>query len=287
MRKTILYILTLVIMGHVGLVSCEHEIDFDYPVAESVLVFEGRISNEDLFVQISHSRPMADSTKNHFISDARVWIVCDDGSEEQLVYDERGKCYISPSGLVGIPGHTYQMRATVEGRDYHATATMQPPAPLDTTYFRWVKVLSERIFFVCLKGTDAYPDDRMKNYYLCRLMRDGEVFRWNPRSGRSSVNGTYEYDILCSSEKEIDKGEGEYNDKPLIDGDTIIVELMSLDRHCWSYFQSLVYIQSTNANPISNIEGEGAQGIFMAANISRGDTLVFNKKEVLSHKEGE
>ena len=282
MQKTILYIWTL-IMGLVSLAACEHDIDFDYPVAESVIVFDGRISNEDLFVKISHTRPMSDSTKNHFISDAQVWIISDDGSEEQLVYDEQGKCYISPTGLVGTPGHTYQMKATVEGRDYRATATMQPPSQIDTTYFRWVELLGERIFFVCIKGFDAYPEDRMKNYYLCRLIRDNEVFRWNPRSGRSSVNGIYEYDIICSSEKEIDEGIVENGRQPMANGDTIIVELMSIDRYCWAYFQSLVYIQSTNANPITNIEG-GAQGIFMAANISRGDTLVFNKKEVLSHR---
>lgn len=276
----------ILITGLVSLSACEHEIDFDYPVAESILVFDGCISNEDLFVKISHSRPMSDSTKNHFISDAQVWIISDDGSEEKLVYDEQGQCYISANGLVGIPGHTYQMKATVEGRDYHATATMQPPAPIDTTYFRWVKLLSERIFFVCVKGVDAFPDDNKKNYYLCRLIRDNEVFRWDPRSGRSSVNGTYEFDIICSTEKEIDESIDEYGRPPLVEGDTIIVELMSLDRHCWTYFQSLLYIQSTNANPITNIEG-GAQGVFMAANIARGDTLVFNKKEVLSHQEGE
>ena len=282
MQKTILFKLILVILGFVGLTACEHQIDFDFPTAESVVVFDGRISNEDVFVRISKTRPMSDTSKEQFVSNAQVWIASDDGNEEQLVYNEREKCYQSATGLVGIPGHTYQMRATVDGRDYFASSTMQQPALIDTVYFRWLKVLNERIYFYCLKGTDAIPNER--NYYVCRLMRGNEVFRWNPRSGRSSVNGAFEYDIICSNESAMEKGIDDDGKIPLMDGDTIRMELMSIDRTSWLFFQSLVISQSTTANPITNIEG-GAQGVFIAANISRGDTLVFNKQEVLKHKE--
>ena len=254
--------------------SCEHEISFDYPVSEKKVFFEGQVSNEGVFVRISETRPMTDSAKSLSISDAQVWIASDDGMEEQLYFDSRQQCFLSPSGLVGTEGSTYTMRAVVDGRQYEATSTMPPPAVVDSVFFRWVDVLQERIYFFCIMGIDAIPDSR--NYYLCRLWREGELFRWNPRSGRTSVNGAYEYDIICNSEKEIKDGVDEEGLIPLREGDIIHAEIISYERDCWEFFQSLFYGQSTTANPITNIKG-GAQGIFMAANITRPEPVVFHR----------
>lgn len=265
-----------------ALAACEHEIGFDYPTSPVQVVFEGQISNEGTFVRISETRPMADSTKNHIISNAQVWIASDDGMEEQLYFDSREQCFLSANGLVGTPGHTYTMRAEVNGQQYEATSTMRPPAPVDTVFFRWVEVLQERIYFFCIKGADAVPFAR--NYYLCRLWRGDELFRWNPRSGRSSVDGTYEYDIVCNSEKEIKKGIDDDGKIPLRDGDSIRAEMMSLDREGWEYFQSLLYGQATMANPITNIKG-GAQGVFMAASIIRPGAVVFDRAELANDEQ--
>ena len=265
----------LLILSAIFVVSCEREIGFDYPTSEAKIVFNGEISNEGVFVRISRTRPMSDSTKNHFIRTAQVWISSDDGTEEQLYYDENQQRYLSSTGLVGIPGHTYTMRALVDEHTYEASSTMQPPAPVDTVFFRWIDALNERIYFVCVRGHDPRPNER--NYYLCRLMRGNELFRWNPRSGRSSIDGIFEYDVVCSSESEIDKGIDEYGGIPLMDGDTIRTELITIDRACWDFYQSLMISERTTANAITNVRG-GALGIFMAANITRPDTLVFKRE---------
>ena len=60
----------LMVLSAIIVVSCEREIGFDYPTSEAKIVFDGEISNEGVFVRISRTRPMADSTKNHFISTA-------------------------------------------------------------------------------------------------------------------------------------------------------------------------------------------------------------------------
>lgn len=264
------------------LTACEHEIDFDYSVSEPIIVFEGRISNEGVYVRISETRPMADSTKHHSVSDAQVWIASDDGSEEELYYDQHEQCFLSSQGLVGKTGQTYTMRATVNGQHFDASSTMMPPTPVDSVFFRWVDVMHERIYFVCIKGRDPFPDDR--NYYLHRLWRGDELYRWNPRSGRSSVNGIYEYDIVCNSEKDIENGVDDEGKIPLRDGDVINAEVMSIGRNEWEYFHSLLYGETTMNNPLTNIRG-GAQGIFMAAYITRPDTLVFNRAELTETEE--
>ncbi len=285
MRKNHSIYLILTLLACTMLCACQHEIQFDFPPTETALVIEGQVSNEDVFVRISHTRPLADTIKTNTVSAATVFLSSDDGFEEQLVFNEHDGCFRSPSGMVGAPGHTYRMRATVEGRDYEASSTMQPQAQVDTVYFRCVEALQMRLFFFCLKGVDPIPDER--NYYLCRLMRKGEVFRWNPRSGRSSVNGTFEYDIPCSTQKDMDEGIDNDGKIPLMDGDTISLVLMTIDRPAWEYFQSMMVSDRTTTNPITNIKG-GAQGVFMAANITRPEAVVFDQEAVVNQKdEGE
>ncbi len=278
MRKTLFSLLLPSLLIALSLSSCEHEIDFDYPTAESTVVFEGRISNEDVFVRISRTRTMDEATPLPMVDNAQVWIADDEGGEEQLYYDKKTGTYRSASGLAGVAGHTYRMRAVVDGRQYEAHSTMQLPAPSDTVGFRYIQAVNTTMFFVRISGLEPIPGER--NYYLVRLMRGDEVFRWSTRSGRGNENGRYDYDIMCSSDDDMKKEEDDDGKRPLKDGDTINVELMSIDRESWEYYLSLSICKRITANPITNIEG-GALGVFMAANIERPDTLVFNMEEEL------
>lgn len=254
--------------------GCEHTISFDYPETEPVVVIEGRVSNEDTYVRISRTRAMTDTVKDHTVADAQVWIGTDGGDEEQLTFDPRTQQYVSATGLVGVPGRTYRLRAQVDGRRYEAASTMLPPAVVDTVFFRWAEVLEQRIFLFCLMGQEPLANER--NYLLCSLFRNGELFRWNPHSGRSSIGGRFEYDIVCSSEKEINKGIDDDGKIPLQDGDSITLEVMSIERSCWEYFQSLLYGERTSHNALTNISG-GAQGVFMAVSIARPGAVWFDR----------
>lgn len=274
----ILYlILTALFMT--GIASCEREIDVDYPTPDAKVVIEGQISNEGAFVRISRSRPMADSTKCHPIGNAQVWIGSEDGSEDQLFYDDQKQCYLPATPLVGTPEHTYHMRAIVDGNRYEAAATMPPPAVVDTIFFRWADILHQaKLYFVCVKGNDPYPDRRC--FYLCRLMRGQELFSWNTRSGRSNINGKFEYDMICATDNEMEETKDNNGKRPLEDGDTLRLELMTIDHNCWYYYQSLASADLTTSNPLTNISG-GALGVFTATSITRPDTLIFNREEIL------
>lgn len=282
MYKNILPCMILVILLSAALCSCEHEIDFDYPTAEAKVIIEGQVSTEDVMVRISHTRPMGDNSKDQAISDAQVWVSSDDGYEEQLVYDQDEQCYKSATGMVGSAGHTYHLKAIVDGQQYTSKSTMPLKAQVDSVFFRYIEALDIRMYFVCIQGVDPIPNER--NYYLMRLMRGDEIFRWNPRSGRSNVDGIFEYDIICSSEKDMEKGIDDNGKIPLMDGDTIEVVAMSIERPAWLYFQSLVSSTTTASNPITNIEG-GAQGVFMAPNITRPEAIVFDKETVKGNKD--
>ncbi len=279
MLKTTRYHLLLILLGIVGLASCEHEISFDYPPADTMVVFDGVISNEGVNIRISHTRAIGEKELSQPVSNAQVWIVTDDGKEEQLAYDEQKGAYTSVAGLVGIPGHKYQMKAILDGHHYEASSTMQEAVTIDTVFFRSVKLLSERMFLYCVKGLDPRQDSRL--YYLCKLMRGDKVFRWNPRSGRSVIDGVFEYDIICSSERDMDKGIDDDGKVPLMEGDTIRMELLTIDRESWDFYQSLMASELTTANPLSNVKG-GAMGVFVAAGITRPDTIIFEKSKALN-----
>ena len=72
----------------------------------------------------------------------------------------------------------------------------------------------------------------------------------------------------------------------MADGDTLHLELLTVDRNSWQYYRALQTLLSaggTATNPISNIRG-GALGVFVAASITRPDTLVFDKETLVNGK---
>ena len=79
-KSSFLNSMFLVLGCLVGLMSCEHEIDFDYPKSETMVVFDGQISNEGVFVRISRTRPIGDNQKGQPINTAQVFIISDDGN---------------------------------------------------------------------------------------------------------------------------------------------------------------------------------------------------------------
>ena len=68
-------------------------------------------------------------------------------------------------------------------------------------------------------------------------------------------------------------------EKILYDGDLIMLQLLTIDATAYEYFRTLISGQGGGANPKSNISG-GCLGYFMAASISRADTVVFHLDNV-------
>lgn len=267
----------LLLLTAAVLTSCEHEIDFTYPESQPLLVFQGGVSNIGTMVSIQRTRSMTDTKPQDLVTDAEVWIDCDDGTSERLEYDDELEYYRSLTGLQGTPGRTYHMRAIVDGKTYEGSSTMQPEAPIDTVFLRSFKVMEERIFMFSVKAVDPNPDER--SFYWYRLLRNDEPFRWGCRSDRSSEKGWFEYDIICSSEREMTKDVDDSGKEPLHEGDELSLLIMTTDYTTYQYLQSLVTSERTSSNPISNITG-GALGIFTTINITASDPIVFHKDEV-------
>lgn len=282
-----LYIIALLLLT----VSCQKEIDLDYHEVDPVVCIEGRVTNEGIYVLITHTRSMDDSVKVRGIRGAVVTITADDGRTEQLEYDARSGYYRSPSDWKGVPQQTYHLNVLLDGQQYEAVSTMPMPAPVTSAKFVWQSVLKNRLLVLTVWATDPEPD--VRNYYWYRVNRQSvdttarrkygaDPYRWNVFDDRGSMGGRIYRDIHCMMELEDDEepeDEDDYRRSLLFDGDTITFQLMTIDRPTFDYYQSLTVGQRMGANPRSNITG-GCLGYFVAGCVTRSDTLYYRKESI-------
>ena len=233
---------------------------------------------------------MNDSVKGRGIGGAVVTISSEDGTE-QLVYDARDGYYRPASGMKGIPGRTYRLDVTLDGYQYSATSTMQPLAPIVSTQFIWQPLFDNGMLWLEMWATDPEPD--VRNYYWYRMERrakdpkvrqkqGADPYRWSSFDDRGTQMGQLYRDIMCVNEEMMDGQDIEDDQLKsiLFDGDTITLQLMTIDRAMFEYYQSLSVGQRMGANPISNITG-GCLGYFAAGSVSHADTVIYNKNIII------
>ncbi len=285
MRK-LLYIVSLLLV----VVACQKEIELDYRDIEPVVSIEGRVTNEQVYVLITRTRSMNDSVKGRGIGGAVVTISSEDGTE-QLVYDVRDGYYRPASGMKGVPGRTYRLDVTLDGHQYAASSTMPRQAPIVSTQFIWQSLLDNGMLMYEMWATDPEPD--VRNYYWYRVDRRAkdpkvrqkqgtDAYRWSSFDDRGAINARIYRDIMCVNEEMMDGQDIEDDQLKsiLFDGDTITLQLMTIDRAMFEYYQSLSVGQRMGANPISNISG-GCLGYFAAGSVSHADTVIYNKNIIL------
>ena len=283
--KGILFNAALGIAMALLLTACKKEIDFDYNEIEPIVVVEGRVTNEGTMVMITKSRNVTDSIRGRCQTGAVVTI-SGGGVDEVIAYDPVAQCYRSP--LTGRVGESYRLTVDFEGHRYEGTATMPAAAPILNAGFLWFTMLDERVVVYELWATDSNPDER--NYYWFRMDRRShhphfegkqktEPYRWNVFDNRGTKPGLLYRDIMCMSERVAEEDKEEDWDRILYEGDSVMCQLMSIDRATYDYFASLRAGQGNGANPRSNLTG-GCLGYFTAGSVTRSDTLVFRYEDI-------
>jgi hypothetical protein len=281
MRRLLLFATILL-----AFTACEKEIDLDYRDVEPVINIEARVTNEQVYVLITHSRSMNDSVRGRGLAGATVTI-SHDGQIEPLTYDVRDGYYRPASEFKGEVGSTYRLEVNLEGRTYTATSTMPAEAPITSTQFMWQPVLDNGMLMYEMWAADPEPD--VRNYYWYRMDRRAkdpkvrrkqgvDAYRWNVFDDRGTMDGRLYRDIMCVNEEMMD-GEDIEEDQLksiLFDGDTITLQLMTIDLSAYEYYRSLSVGQRMGANPLSNISG-GCMGYFTAGSVTHADTVIYRK----------
>ena len=284
MRKIIYIILAMMV-----LTACTKEIDFDFHEVEPMVVIEGRVTNEGTSVVVAQTRSVTDSVRSHCLPGAVVTITTDD-TTATLPYNDASDSY--RSSLTGVAGKTYQLSVDFEGHHYEATSYMPASAPILSTDFFWMSMMDERMLVYELWAVDPDPSER--SHYWYRIDRvshhphfDNKTsigpYHWGVLDDRGCPPGKVFIDMICASEKEMDKDEEEDWKYILYDGDTITCQLMTIAPTIYDYFRALRAGQSGGANPHSNITG-GCLGYFQAGSITHTDTIVFNRNNVQEWK---
>ncbi len=257
---------SLLLLLTVGLFSCQKVIDIDLNEKEPKIVIEGFISDLPGPYTIRITKTINFDEPNEFpgVSGANVVLHDDKGNKEVLQQVAPGEYVIN--NMQGQPGRTYTLDVTVDGETFTAVSYMPLPVPIDS--------LTIEESFWGIRQVNVYlkdPADR-ENYFRLVQYKNGELV-----------------DVLTILSDELQNGSNlttplyvERREDTLMAGDSILVQLHSIDRTAFDYFRTLMMLVSAAsspsdapANPISGFTN-GALGYFYACGL-REDTIVVPK----------
>lgn len=246
--------------------GCQQIVSIDLNTANPRVVIEGNIKDQPgpYSVFLSMTGSYFDTTlATPPISHAQV-IITDDLGNHDTLKEVAGGTYQS-STLIGVSGRTYTLSVKTDGKEYLATSSMPTKVFIDSLY------ALPRQGFGGESGYDIYvtfkDPPELGNYYRINA-RSSAVIPADSIDGRRYRLFT---DKLTNGNEMTERIRAGRN---VSVGDTITIELCSIDKATYDYFHTLSDILSSDrsptslspANPNSNIRGD-ALGYFSAYTI--------------------
>jgi len=223
--------------------SCEKVVSIDLNKANPHMVIEGIVTDQHIqdSVVLSKSGDYFEPSL-YFppVPNALVTISDDLGSLDTLKEDTPGT-YRS-STLRGVPGRTYTLTVASEGTIYNAVSSMP-----------------EKVFIDSLYTTPFRAADGDVGYYLYIEFKDppdpGNYYRVNLSISRplppDSITGEryhlFSDNLTNGNEVTLRMRTG----RSVVSGDTLTVELLSIDRASYDYFRTLNDILTSDRAPTS------------------------------------
>lgn len=233
--------------------SCEKVIDIDLNSAAPKIVVEGSISDQAAPYSVKISKTVNFNEPNVFppVSGALVSIYDDLGNHETLTETSAGT-YIA-STLQGVPGRTYTLNITDNGKNYSARSTMPQPVKIDTVYSKNLSFPEGFgiTVFVGFKDPPGY-----ENYY-----RFIQIVNGIPKNTFYVISDQYQNGTEMYFKMDDDREQ-----KELVKGDSVTVILQSIDKSIYDYFYPM-YFGRDVVNPPSNL-GTEALGYFSSCAVS-------------------
>ncbi|GBU08041.1 hypothetical protein AwDysgo_13720 [Bacteroidales bacterium] len=250
-KNIILYIIGLLVLTFP---ACEKVIDANLNESDPKIVIQGEIAQDSLcWVKVSKSKKFGDDNQFPGIENAVVSIKNTSGQEEILSFNDLG-IYVSKV-IRGQLGEKYELTVLVEDQTFTASSTLPEK----------VKIDSINIYNLITPGGDTLRIPRIfyidplgiSNYNRKLLFINGMQIKKTIFADDDSFrDGNLIKDLLFYDTEET-------NDESLKDGDLVRVEMQSIDKGAFDFFNTLKYISQLLTNPTSNIRG-GALGYFSA-----------------------
>lgn len=235
--------------------SCEEIITVNLKNEHPKVVIESFITNSEYPIMVKITKSQAYFNQGEFTPVKNATVQLDYLSvKEKLI--EKGSGYYVASKTKGIVGRTYTLKISTQGETFGATVEVPPSVPIDTVYFQPGLFQNDSLNIVV-----EFSDPAMtENFYRIKLYRNS----------RYAVNDYY---LLTDAYSDGEKMVAPVYYRNFVPGDTVVVELLNLERSTWRYFKGLSESiqQGINSqapgNPPSNISG-GALGIVGAWGLS-------------------
>lgn len=239
--------------------GCKKVLNLDLENKSGTIVIEGNVTHQPgpYYVRVTRSVPFTAMNQYPAISNAVAMISDNKGQKDTLQYVSDGR--YKTNRLVTIPGNTYRLQMMSDGLSYVAESTMPETVELNGLVLDSFKFGATTSYSLLPVFTDPLS---LGDRYLFIL----------------SVNGAKERTFQTFSDN---FNNGKVNQRPLIIpangdkdvkiGDTIHVEMQSIDQNIYTYYTALDEISNsggpggsvTPANPPGNISN-GALGYFSA-----------------------
>jgi len=229
--------------------SCEKVIDIDLNTSDPKVVIEAYISEGDSTQVVTITRTLNFDETVAFPSVTDAIVTVSDNQGNTASFTHFGNGVYALQNYPGIPGRTYTITVSVDGKTYTANSTMPYPVLMNEVQVSLVPFGQDTFKLI----VPVYNDPgNVPNYYAFLLFKNGE--KQGPFSLQDDqfTNGNTSMQPLFIDQLEL--------------GDTIRVEMFGIEKKVWQYFNQLSVNTSngtTPANPTSNFEG-GCMGVFSA-----------------------
>jgi len=226
-----------------GTMSCQKVISIDLNQTNPQLVTEGIVTDQQgpYTVTLSMSGDYFEPSLNFPpVTNAFVSIADDLGRIDTLREATSGSYHSSSTR--GIPGRTYFLRVVVSGKEYDAISSMPQKVNIDT--------------LIALKRIERDGD---KGYDLYIIFRDppepGNYYRMNLRVSiplpPDSIDGL-RYHLYNDKLTNGNEASVRIRMRPHFNpGDTVWVDLLSIDKSAYDYFNTLNDILTSDRSPTS------------------------------------
>lgn len=241
-RTPFLSLLSTAVLALLITTACKEKIDLKLKSNEPVIVIEGNVNDQagPYKVLVSQSKPYYGDNNFTAVQSASVVISDDAGNTDSLTEVKPGEYHTNT--LVGTAGRTYRLSVKTEGRQYDAVSKMNNPVTIDTA---WIQELS---FFgrsgKVVIATFKDPANEV-NFYRLQAFRNG-IKKNNFRISNDKITNGKQKELNITPEGDINKG------------DTIQLDLQSIDEPIWTYYNTLNNSANSTqtaapANPESNL----------------------------------
>jgi hypothetical protein len=254
------------------LFGCEKVIDVDLNDAHPQVVVEANISKFPFMAEVKLSK-----TGNYFgegesekIKNANVVVKSSQGESFRFTETEKGvykSTEIEPTENI-----TYNLTIKTENEIYESESTLNPAIPIDSLNYFFDKGFAffDKGYIVRLYFADPV---NTRNFYRIKIY-ENDILHDNPKS------------FIVFDDRLIDGKQIKVTLRGNIFdvGDTISIQLISLDKRAYEYFNTFKELINVNAgsaapaNPTSNISN-GALGFFSAWSADIKTVIIREKRK--------